>query len=241
MKWIILTGDTGMLGSSIASRILEEKDYGVIGISRSENQITNDFKNRYDNRYFHIDYDLSNSREIKSLFKKEIQGVGKIYGLVNNSAYAYDDIITNAKIENVEKMLTINVTSPMVLTKYVIRNMLLNDTEGSIVHISSICAHTGYKGLSMYAATKGAIESFSRTIAREWGKRGIRSNCIAPGFMESSMSSSLSEEQKERIYKRNSLKKETDAISVASTVKFLLSKESRSITGQVIHVDNGTI
>lgn len=241
MKWIVLTGDTGMLGSNIANKILEENDYGVIGVSRSENQTTNDFKTKHKERYFHINYDLSNPEGIKELFKKEIQHLGKIYGLVNNSAYAYDDIITNARVEDIEKMFTINVISPMMLTKYAIRSMLLNDIEGSIVHISSICAHTGYKGLSMYAATKGAIESFSKTIAREWGERGIRSNCVAPGFMESNMSSTLSGDQKYRIYKRNSLKKETDAASVASTVKFLLSKETKSITGQVIHVDNGTI
>lgn len=241
MKWIILTGDTGMLGSNIANKILEDNNFGVIGISRSENQITNSFKTKYNHRYFHINYDLSNPDDIKNLFKKEIQSIGKIYGLVNNSAYAYDDIITNARVENIENMFTINVVSPMMLTKYAIRNMLLNDIQGSIVHISSICAHTGYKGLSMYAATKGAIESFSKTIAREWGERGIRSNCVAPGFMKSSMSSTLSEEQKDRIFKRNSLKKETDPVSVASVVKFLLMDEAQSISGQVLHVDNGTI
>lgn len=241
MKWIVLTGDTGMLGRNIANKILEETDYGIIGVSRSENQITNSFKTKYNDRYFHINYDLSNSDEIKELFKKKIQSIGKIYGLVNNSAYAYDDIITNARVENIERMFAINITSPMMLTKYAIRNMLLNDIGGSIVHISSICAHTGYKGLSMYAATKGAIESFSKTIAREWGERGIRSNCVAPGFMESSMSSTLSEEQKDRIFKRNSLKKETDPVSVASAVKFLLMDEAQSISGQVLHVDNGTI
>lgn len=241
MKWIILTGDTGMLGSNIANKILEEYDFGIIGISRSENHTTDDLKNRYKDRYFHINYDLANSEGIAKLFRKEIKDIGKIYGLVNNSAYAYDDIITNARIENIERMFTINIISPMMLTKYAIRNMLLNDIEGSIVYISSVCAHTGYKGLSMYAASKGAIESFSRTIAREWGERGIRSNCVAPGFMESKMSSTLSKEQKDRIYKRNSLKKATDALSVASMVKFLLSEEAKSITGQVIHVDNGTI
>lgn len=241
MKWIVLTGDSGMLGSKIVDKILEEDDYGIIGISRSENHITNEFKKKYDNRYFHINYDLSNPDGIKDLYKKEVKGIGKIYGLINNSAYAYDDIITNANIDSIEQMFRINVTSPMILTKYAIRDMLLNDIEGSIVHISSICAHTGYKGLSMYAATKGALESFSKTVAREWGERGIRSNCVAPGFMESDMSSNLSEEQKDRIFKRNSLKKKTDAMSVVSTVKFLMCEESKSITGQVVHVDGGTI
>lgn len=241
MKWVVLTGDTGMLGGNILNKILEDDSYGIIGISRSENHRTNEYKKKYDNRYFHISYDLSNPDGIKDLYKNEIKNIGKIFGLINNSAYAYDDIITNADIDSLDRMFKINVISPMIFTKYCIRDMLLNETEGSIVHISSVCAHTGYKGLSMYAATKGALESFSKTTAREWGEKGIRSNCVAPGFMESSISSSLSVEQKDRIYKRTSLKRETDALSVASTVRFLLTEEAKSITGQVMHVDNGTI
>ncbi|MGB4433996.1 MAG: SDR family oxidoreductase [Defluviitoga tunisiensis] len=93
----------------------------------------------------------------------------------------------------------------------------------------------------MYAATKAAVEAFSKTVAREFGSKKIRSNCVAPGFMETEMSNSLTLEQKDRIYLRTSLKEETQIESVSNTVKFLLSDESYSITGQVIHVDSGTI
>jgi 3-oxoacyl-[acyl-carrier protein] reductase len=78
-------------------------------------------------------------------------------------------------------------------------------------------------------------------VAREFGTKKIRSNCVAPGFMETDMSRSLTEEDKKRIYQRNSLKEETKIESVAKAVLFLLDEESYSITGQVIHVDNGTI
>jgi 3-oxoacyl-[acyl-carrier protein] reductase len=113
--------------------------------------------------------------------------------------------------------------------------------KGSIVHISSISAHTGYKGLAMYASTKGALEAFSKNTAREWGERGIRSNCLVAGFMETEMSASLTEDQKYRIYQRTSMKKPTDVDSVAETILFLLSGKASSITGQNIHVDSGTI
>jgi len=93
----------------------------------------------------------------------------------------------------------------------------------------------------MYAATKGALESFSRTVAREWGAKGIRSNCVAPGFMETPMSASLSEDEKDRIYRRTSLKRPTEVKDVAEVVVFLLSEKSASITGTTIHVDCGTI
>lgn len=93
----------------------------------------------------------------------------------------------------------------------------------------------------MYASSKGALEAFSKDTAREWGQLGIRSNVVVPGFMETTMSSSLTEEQKDRIYKRTSLKSATSVYSVAETVAFLLSDKACGITGQNVHVDNGTI
>ena len=138
-------------------------------------------------------------------------------------------------------MYKVNVFSPMMLTKYVLRDMLLNKTKGSIVHISSVSAHTGYKGLAMYASTKGALEAFSKNTAREWGVLGIRSNVVCPGFMNTDMSSSLTDKQKTKIFNRNSLKREINTIDVASTIEFLISNNSKGITGEIIHVDNGTI
>ncbi len=162
-------------------------------------------------------------------------------GVVNNAGVAYDDLISNSNVDKIDAMFRTNVYAPMEITRFAIRNMLLHQTAGSIVHVSSICARKGYKGLSMYAATKGAIESFSRGIAREWGSRGIRSNCVVPGFMATDMSATLTEEQQLKIYQRTSLGIATDISSVASTIQFLLGPESRSITGQDVVVDSGTL
>ena len=93
----------------------------------------------------------------------------------------------------------------------------------------------------MYASTKGSLEAFSKNTAREWGSFGIRSNVVCPGFMDTDMSSSLNDEQKKRIFNRNSRKTSVLVEDIAHTVKFLLSDESNGITGQVLNVDNGTI
>ncbi len=241
MKTIVVTGDSRGLGNKICDKLLES-NFRVIGISRkvSENILELEKKYRRE-QYIHINFDLCLTEDIKDLYLQQIKEEGPIYGLVNNAGIAYDEIATNAKLEPLEKMFRVNVFSPIILTKYILRDMLLNEIKGSIVHISSVCAHTGYKGLSMYSATKAAIEAFSKTVAREFGSRKIRSNCVAPGFMETDMSKTLNSEQKDRIYLRTSLKEETNLESVSNTVKFLLSEESYSITGQVIHVDNGTI
>ena len=119
--------------------------------------------------------------------------------------------------------------------------MLLHRVKGSIIHISSISTHTGYKGLAMYASTKGALEAFSKNTAREWGHLGIRSNVVVPGFMETEMNEKLPEAERKRIFSRTSLKEPACLRSVAETTLFLLSEQAASITGQNIVVDSGTI
>lgn len=241
MKLVIVTGDSGGLGSSIVETLLSSDEYRILGISRRENAVTEKLKDMFGERYSHINFDLAQPENIKELYSSCLKKYGAVvYGLVNNSAYAYDDIVTNANIQLLDVMYKVNVLSPIMLTKFVIRDMLLNGVTGSIVHVTSVSAHTGYKGLSMYASTKGALESFSKGVAREWGEIGIRSNCVAPGFMETAMSETLSGEQKGRIYKRTSLKKATETSSVAHMVEFLLSDKSISVTGTVMRVDCGT-
>lgn len=238
---VIVTGDSKGLGRTIVEKLLKETNCNVIGISRSENEAVEEFERLFGSRFQHITYDFSDVHGIKTLYQQKIRNLGPITGLVNNSAIAYDDIVTNINVDRLIELYNINVLAAMNLTKYVIRDMLLHKTRGSIVFISSVSAHTSYKGLSMYASTKGALEAFSKGVAREWGELGIRSNCVIPGFMETSMSSTLTEEQKSRIYKRTSLKQATSIDSVADTALFLLSNKSISITGTNIHVDNGTI
>tara|TARA_B110001452_G_scaffold112273_1_gene93155 strand:- start:3561 stop:4283 length:723 start_codon:yes stop_codon:yes gene_type:complete len=238
---ILLTGASKGLGL-ITTEALLKKGMTVFAVSRSKTEKLNELLIQYHSSLKWLQYDLANVENIRqSLFKDWIGIDTPIHGLVNNAALAYDDIITNLNIDSLEKMYRVNVFTPMVLTKFVLRQMLLHNIKGCIVHVSSISVHTGYKGLSMYASTKGALEAFSKNTAREWGEKGIRSNCLVSGFMETEMSSTLSENQKNRIYKRTSMKQPVNVSSVASTIGFLLSDESKSITGQNIYVDNGTI
>ena len=237
----LVTGCSRGVGLEIC-RVLLEQGHTVYGIARG---FSNEFQQLQEQNQEHLFFksiDLSDSENVrKSIFKDFISNKLRLDGFVNNAAMAYDDIITNLNLEKLKAMYAVNVFTPMMITKYAIRNMLLHHTQGSIVHISSISVHTGYKGLAMYASSKGALEAFSKDTAREWGELGIRSNVVVPGFMETSMSSTLTDEQKDRIYKRTSLKHPTCIRSVAETVSFILSDKAGSITGQNIHVDSGTI
>jgi 3-oxoacyl-[acyl-carrier protein] reductase len=241
MKNILITGITQGLGLKTVE-ILLSKGYKVYGVARREVDAFTELEAKYKDSFVLILADLADiDGALARIFDKTIGFDIPIHGFVNNAAMAYDDIVSNLQYEPLLKMYKINVFAPMMITKNVIRNMLLHKVQGSIVHISSISVHTGYKGLAMYASTKGALEAFSKNTAREWGERGIRSNAIVAGFMETSMSSSLTREQKDRIYKRTSLKKATSAECVANMIEFLLSDASASITGANHHVDSGTI
>ena len=238
---ILVTGCSRGVGLKICEVLLAQ-GHTVYGVARS---YTDEFKGleaAYAGRLFFKSIDLASSGNVReTVFKEFITNKVQLDGFVNNAAMAYDDIITNLNVERLEEMFAVNVFTPMMLTKYAIRHMLLHKNKGSIVHISSISAHTGYKGLAMYASSKGALEAFSKNTAREWGALGIRSNVVVPGFMETAMSATLTDDQKDRIYKRTSLKAATSVESVAETVAFLLSEKAASITGQNINVDNGTI
>ncbi|MDD4438742.1 MAG: SDR family NAD(P)-dependent oxidoreductase [Tissierellia bacterium] len=237
----LVTGCSRGVGLEIC-RILLEEGHTVYGVARSYTEDFKVLKNRFIGKLFFKSIDLSDSENVRKLiFKEFITNSIKLDGYVNNAAMAYDDIVTNLNLDKLKAMYDVNVFTPMMITKYALRHMLLHKNKGSIVHISSISVHTGYKGLAMYASSKGAIEAFSKDTAREWGALGIRSNVVVPGFMETAMSSTLNEDQKDRIYKRTSLKSATSISSVAETVAFLLSDKALSITGQNIHVDNGTI
>lgn len=238
---VLITGISKGVGLKTTESFLKN-GWTIYGISRSLTEELKELLIQYPENLKWLQYDLGEGVKIRELVFKEWIGFNTpLHGFVNNAAVAYDDIITNLNFKALEKMYRVNVFTPMMLTKFVIRQMLLHNIKGSIVHISSISVHTGYKGLSMYASTKGALEAFSKNTAREWGEKGVRSNCIVAGFMETEMSSTLSENQKNRIYQRTSLKQPVDVDSVSETIRFLISDAAKSITGQNINVDNGTI
>lgn len=239
---ILLTGCSRGLGINICSHLLE-KGNDVYCIARTLSTELIELLEKFPNKCHFKQFDLECPERIqKELFQDWFFEKKVVFdAFINNAAVAYDDIVTNANLSLLERMYKVNVFSPIMITKYIIRNFILNKTKGSIIHISSISVHTGYKGLSMYASTKGALEAFSKNTAREWGERGIRSNSIVAGFMETEMSQTLSEFQKERIYNRTSLKKPTEKSSISSCISYLISADSISITGQNIFIDSGTI
>ena len=142
----------------------------------------------------------------------------------------------NSKIE---QLLRVNTLSPIVLTKYVVRSMVA-DGGGRIVNVASILGSTGYSGLSVYGATKASLVGFTRSLAREVGRMGVNVNAVAPGFVDTDMTQSLTGEQREKVVRRSALKRLAEVEDVANAVEFLLGCKSKNITGTVLTVDAGS-
>ncbi len=139
----------------------------------------------------------------------------------------------------IERLMRLNVLSPITLTKYVVRAMMAKQ-GGRIVNIASVVAFTGYSGLSAYSATKAALVGFSRSLAREVGPLGITVNAVAPGFIDTEMTQELGERQRAQLVRRSALHRLAEVEDVANAVEFLFGEKAKNITGTVVTIDAGS-
>jgi 3-oxoacyl-[acyl-carrier protein] reductase len=238
---VIVTGGTRGLGLAIA-RKLTTAGYRVIAIARRESeQIASAMRELGSSPQGSLHFrpfDLANISDISNLVKGVRKEFGSIYGLVNNAALGTSGILATMHDAQIERLAHLNTVSPLILTKYVVRSMMA-DGGGRIVNIASIVSFTGYSGLSVYGATKASIVGFTRSLAREVGPLGITVNAVAPGFLDTEMTESLGERQRDQIARRSALHRLADVDDVANAVEFLLSEKARNITGTVLTVDAG--
>jgi len=232
---VIVTGTTGALGAAIAKRILES-GRRVVGVARRA--AGDDLPQSPDSRYSHVRWDLSDIDSLKILVDKIVQDHGTPYALVNNAAIGTDGLLPTMHNRDIEELIRTNLTAPIVLSKFAVRPML-SRRSGRIINISSIVARTGFKGLAAYGATKSGLEGFTRSFAREVGGRTVTVNAVAPGFLETDMTSALPPEELNRIRSRSPLKRFATSDEVGALVQFLLSDDAAGITGTVQTIDAG--
>jgi 3-oxoacyl-[acyl-carrier protein] reductase len=182
--------------------------------------------------------DLADTPAIAAFVSRIRKEFGSIYGLVNNAGLGTAGVLAMMRDADIEQLTRLNVIAPLVLTKYVVRAMML-ERAGRIVNISSIVGSTGYMGLTAYAATKAALVGFTRSLAREVGSLGITVNAVAPGFISTEMTADLDEGQREQIARRSALKRLPVPADVAAAVEFLMSDKAKNITGTTLTVDAG--
>jgi 3-oxoacyl-[acyl-carrier protein] reductase len=241
MHNILVTGGSRGIGLSIARR-LASSGYHVIAVARRESDELRDSietaAKQESGRIVFRAFDLGETDAIPTFVKSLRDEFGAIYGLVNNAGIGTEGLLATMHNSEIEALMRLNVLSPIILTKYVVRHMMA-DGGGRVINMSSIIASTGYNGLSVYGATKAAATGFTRSLAREVGKLGITVNAIAPGFVDTELTQSLAPEQKQRIAGRSALRRLPETDDVARMVEYLLGEGGRNITGTVLTVDAG--
>jgi 3-oxoacyl-[acyl-carrier protein] reductase len=241
MHNVLVTGGSRGIGLAIARR-LAGAGYRVIVVARRESEelgsAIQDMTRQGRGTLRFKPFDLNEVEAIPAFVKELRDEFGAIYGLVNNAGTSTERLLATMHNSEIEALLRLNVLSPVILTKYVVRHMMA-DGAGRIINMSSIIASTGYNGLSVYGATKAAATGFTRSLAREVGKLGITVNAIAPGFIDTELTQGLPDEQRKRIAGRSALRRLPEAEDVARMVEFLLGDGGRNITGSVLTIDAG--
>jgi 3-oxoacyl-[acyl-carrier protein] reductase len=241
MRNVVVTGGSRGLGLAI-SRQLAGCGYRVVAIARNSTEALDTLMRGPGPGAVHFwRFDLADTAEIPRLVREIRREFGPVWGLVNNAAIGTSGMLANMTVAQIEQLLTLNTLSPILLSKQVVRGMLADGAKGGrIVNLGSIVGSTGFSGLSVYSATKGAIVSFSKALAREVGRLGVTVNVVAPGFVDTAMTEGLEGAQREQIVRRSPLHRLAEAEDVAATVEFLMGDKGRNITGTVLTVDAGS-
>ena len=239
MKTALITGGSRGIGSAIC-KALSANHKVVIGYSNSKEEAKKleESINSNGGNAMSVKIDVSEKNSINTAFEEIEESYGIVEVLVNNAGITRDNILPRMKDSEWDDVIQTNLTGSYLTTQRAIKNMMKNKW-GRIIFISSVVGISGNQGQSNYAASKAGLIGFAKSVSKEMGARNITSNVIAPGYIETDMTSFLSEENKENIIEQLSIKRIGKPEDISNVVSFLSSEESEYITGQVISVDGG--
>ena len=236
---ILVTGATRGIGKSIACSLVCSDNY-IVGTATSEQgaqSITNYMKELKINGIGRV-LDVTNGESVNNLISEISDSIGPPTILVNNAGITRDQLLMRMNEEDWDDVLETNLKSIYRLSKACLRGMMKN-RWGRIINVGSVVGSMGNSGQSNYSASKSGMQGFSRALAREVGSRNITVNTVAPGFIETDMTSQLPEEGKNIMLEKIPLGRMGSPQEVACVVKFLASSSGDYITGETIHVNGG--
>jgi 3-oxoacyl-[acyl-carrier protein] reductase len=238
-KIVLITGASRGIGKAIALT-LGEAGATVVGTATTESGADNISKVFADNNISGkgIKLNVTNNEQISSLVKIVNEDFGPIDILINNAGITRDNILLRMKEDEWEDIIETNLSSIYKMSKSVLRGMIKN-RSGRIISITSVVGAMGNAGQSNYAASKAGMIGFTKSLAREVGVRNITVNAIAPGFIETDMTDSLPDEQKDALVSQIPMGRLGTADEVAKAVLFLAGDGGSYITGQTLHVNGG--
>jgi len=236
---VLITGGSRGLGAGLVQSFLDAGDI-VATCSRSATDNTRAWSAdpEVSERFHHAEFDLGDAKAAEQFVRDVVERFRAIDVLVNNAGVARDGVLGLVRDEDVDEVIDLNLKATIHITRAVSRRMLLQ-SSGRIINISSIVGLSGYRGLSVYSATKAGLDGFTRALARELGSRGITVNSVAPGYLRTEMSHGLDEAQLGQIARRTPAGRLGEPEDVAGAIRFLASPEAGFVTGQVLVVDGG--
>ena len=241
-KVALITGGTRGIGKAIAIKFAKQGYNLVINYVSDKTDVKGleeEFK-QYNIETLFIKTDVSKFDDCEKMVKDAIEKFGHIDVLVNNAGITKDNLILRMSVEDFEKVIDINLKGTFNVTKNVVPYMMKKKT-GKIINLASVVGVSGNAGQCNYAASKAGIIGFTKSIAKELASRNILANCVAPGFIDTDMTSVLTDTVKESINAQIPLKRMGSSEEIANTVYFLAGEENTYITGQVINVDGGML
>ena len=236
---VIVTGGSRGLGAGLVRAFLDAGDR-VATCSRSRTELVEGWEAdpALAGRFLFEPVDLGDRLAADAFVRSVAERFGEVDVLVNNAGVAREGVLALMQDEDVDAVVDLNIKATVYVTRAAVRRMLPRGS-GRVINISSIVGLSGYRGLSVYAASKAALDGFTRAMARELGARRITVNSVAPGYLRTEMSLGLAEDQLGQIARRTPLGRLGESEDVAGAVLFLASEEARFITGQVLVVDGG--
>jgi 3-oxoacyl-[acyl-carrier protein] reductase len=236
-----VTGASQGIGRTCALRLA--KDGAAVAVAARNQEKLNDLVQEISaagGKAAAFTLDVANEDHIKETIKAAIAQLGKIDILVNNAGITRDQLVMRMKRADWDAVLQTNLTSAYLCIQQVITSML-KQKWGRIINITSVFGQMGQAGQANYAASKAGLIGLTMAIAREVGSRSITCNAVAPGFIETAMTATLSEEFKQNAVKQIPLGRVGTPDDVASAVAFLASDEASYITGHVLSVNGGML
>jgi 3-oxoacyl-[acyl-carrier protein] reductase len=241
-RHVIVTGGSRGLGAAMVEGLLAD-GYRVSTCSRRKSEAIERLLGHaeWGSRFFWGACQVGQADEVDGFVHAAVEQAGEdgIWGLVNNAGIAQAGILASFPNAETEKILTVNLAGAIQAARAVSQALLKRDDGGRIINISSIIGSRGYNGLAAYSASKAGMDGLTRALARELGRRRITVNSVAPGYVATEMSATLTPPQLAQIVNRTPLGRLAEEKDVFALVRFLLSDEARMITGQTILVDGG--
>lgn len=237
-KKFFITGGSRGIGSAIVKSLAQAGAQVAFTYSTNEEKANELLKSLPGSGHLAFQLDVANSTLVDEVIAKLYEAWGDVDGVVNNAGITRDQLLLRMKLEDFEKVVSTNLTGVFAVTKAFSKNML-KARKGSFVNISSVIGSVGNAGQSNYAASKGGLEAFTKSVALEFASRGIRANCIAPGYIKSDMTDALSADQLKAFTDKIPLARAGEGYEIANAVAFLLSDAASYITGQTLHVNGG--